>query len=79
MLASDKIAVSALVESLKSTRGGGALTWLRRVPAPISMRSTISASDIAIAAKMPMAIWVARQPWVCMPQLTTGGQIVPPM
>ena len=30
------------------------------------------------AQKMPMAIWVVRQPADCTPQLTSGGQIVPP-
>ena len=29
------------------------------------------------AQKMPIAIWVERQPIVCTPQLTSGGQIVP--
>ena len=30
------------------------------------------------AQKMPTAIWVVRQPAVCTPQLTSGGQIAPP-
>ena len=79
MLASDSITVSVLVPSRRSIRGGGALTWLRRGAAPICMRSTTSASAIAIAVTMPIAIWVVRQPNDCMPQLTSGGQIVPPI
>ena len=59
-------------------RGGGALTWLRRSAGPISRRSSTNATVIAIAVKMPIAIWVCRQPMVCTPQFTTGGQIVPP-
>src|SRR5438445_138281 len=66
MLASDRIAVSTLVESRKFTRGGGALIWLRRSAAPISIRSTASASTIESAVKTPMATWVVRQPAVTL-------------
>src|SRR5260370_40518319 len=79
MLASDSITVSALVVSRRSTRGGGALTWLRRSAAPISMRSQISASAIAAAVNMPTAIWLERQPDDCMPNVTSGGPILPPI
>jgi hypothetical protein len=79
MLATAKIAVRALVESLRFTRGGAAFSWLRCAPAPISMRKPISASVIATAVKMPIAIWLVRQPSRSMPKFTSGGQIVPPI
>ena len=40
-------------------------------------RSTSSRIIIETPQNRPIAIWVARQPWVCVPQLTIGGQTAP--
>ncbi|OIQ63075.1 hypothetical protein GALL_553880 [mine drainage metagenome] len=48
--------VSVLVESRRSTRGGGALAWLRVVSAPIWARSAASTIVIDTAQKIPIAL-----------------------
>ena len=62
MLATHNSAVSVLVESARSIRGGGALAWSRTLAPPIWARSASKSSAIASALKMPSAMWVARQP-----------------
>ena len=54
--------VSVLVDRLRSTRGGGALAWSRSFSPPIWARSTSSSSVIVSAQKMPVTMWVVRQP-----------------
>ena len=57
-----------------------ALTWLRRAAAPISSaQQRPAAASSRRRVNTPIAIWVVRQPIDCMPRLTSGGQIVPPM
>ena len=78
MLATHSITVSVLVDSRRSTRGGGALRGCAASPRRSGRASSSSTSVIVTAQKMPIAIWVVRQPDDCTPQLTSGGQIVPP-
>ncbi len=78
MLAMLSNIVNVLVESRRSTRGGGASAWLRALAPPMFARSTHSNSVIDTAQNSPSARWVERQPICCTPQLTSGGQIVPP-
>ena len=79
MLAMHSITVSVLVDSLQiDARRRRVDVICAALPRPSACAATSSSSVIATAQKMPMAIWVVRQPSVCMPQLTSGGQIVPP-
>ena len=62
MLAIESSTVSVLAERLRLTCGGGALAWSRAPPVPMMERNTSSSTLMVTAQKMPIAIWVVRQP-----------------
>ena len=78
MLAMQSNSVSALVERLKSIRGGG-MDGADRAPSlsPICARSTNQQERHRYRAKIPMAMWVTRQPTATNSQLTSGVHDVP--
>ena len=79
MLAMHNITVSALVESLQiDPRRRRIRVIAHRARRPSGRAAPAAPASSRRAQNMPMAIWVVRQPIGCTPQLTSGGQIVPP-